>query len=174
MSDEVYGALDRIVAGMTIDMIKAYEARQRRLAGGRAGEMLHQIQVPVSGKVKEWVVWQEFNVIFPYPVIYSPAARSDNAFENPHFSQGFEWTSGEPVIIHAHVIRWNYDNQTSWIVGARIRWGAQSSAQAQPPPPPGAMNQAAAPTPARPRPFAGVLHLTFSGYSAPSDEETNQ
>lgn len=166
----VHGALQRVVGDMTIGTLAAYERERQRRAATAMGDVAQHFRLPINGKVKSYVTWGQLDLNFSYPFLYAPGRTFDNHHDTPHYTQGYEHTSGDPVIVHAHVIGWKFSAE-GWCVGATVRYGVQSGNvpfQAASPAAPAGVGSL--PPEARPHSFGGVLHMTFTGFASPVED----
>lgn len=148
------GALARSLNALTVGVVKAREAREEQLAPLRLGNIIQALQVPLSGKVAEKPQRIEIPVSWPYPFVYAPA-QTDSNLELPHFAPGIELLSPSPVIIIAQLHGWTR-NDEEWTTGATVGVTAWI---------PGAKKK---------QEFTALLHLTFTGYGAPSEDEDDE
>ena len=91
---------------------------------------------------------------FEYPFLYAPAQRLV-PFDRPHFTKGFELTSGAATLVHldAQVLSWDI-NESNWTIGAKIRLYAVAPLMDT-----------------TPVAFSAIAHLTFQGYAAYAEGE---
>lgn len=156
MSDTgLYGSLDRSLQALAIGNAEATadrEARDRVLQGM---DMTQQVQIPVSGLAWREPVWTKISVAWPYPFLNRiDRKRTDSDLQNPHFAYGCELQSDANVIVMAQVRDWTEDADTGWVVGAEVRicaWCPQARKK---------------------HAWSGVVHMSFTGYGAPSEDET--
>lgn len=116
--------------------------------------MIQAVQVPLQGRVAEKPQRVEVPVTWPYPFVYAPA-QTDSNLELPHFAPGVELLSPSPVIIIAQLHAWTR-NEEEWTNGATIGVTAWI---------PGAKKK---------HTFSAMLHLTFTGYGAPTEDEDDE
>lgn len=150
----VQGSLQRSLAALTIGTVKAREERDAMLEPISGSNMIQYRQIPVAGKVSEKPVHAEVNVDWPYPIVAAPA-QTDSDQERPHFALGVELLSTEPVMIFATVIGW-IDADDGWTEGARLRITAWI------------------PRARKKHDFSAILHLTFSGYGIPTEDDPSE
>lgn len=153
--DAVFGALTRSLAELTLGQRKAAEDRQKLddvLAGS---DMTQNLQIPCGGSASRAPVWTKTLVLFPYPFLNNiDRTRTDSELVHPHFTYGVEIHSDANVIITTQIREWIEDPDTGWMVGAQVRvcaWCPQARKNHR---------------------WTGVIHLSFTGYGAPAEEET--
>lgn len=118
-----------------------------------AGDVAQQVQVEVNGRVGQEPVVQTVEVKFPMPLLNRVAPNQHNNTPNPTFASGVEIVTGGLVILQAQLQSWTEDD-SSFIVGARMKLIAFS------------------PNAHRRRRYSAVVHLTFFGYGAPVEDDT--
>lgn len=145
--------LRRSINALTIGVVQAQRTRERELGPLSAGDIVQQVQVPVSGRVGRTPVQDDFEVQWEHPFLTRVAkGQSTMSFDNPTFATGIELKSADPVMLNVHLTDWVEDD-SSFIVGAKVRLSAWSPN---------------APKLSR---FSGIVHLTFFGYAAPTEED---
>lgn len=130
-----------------------FEARERELEPLRAGRFMQNIQIPVNGKASSHAVSTEMRVSFMHPFLGTVGGSRNDGLKRPHFNYGVEMLTASHVIIQAQV-RSFVENETQFMVGAMIRVLAWL---------PNATKQHA---------FSAVLHLSFTGYAGPSEDDS--
>jgi hypothetical protein len=143
---------------MTIGLVQGQKFRQRILSDTHTGEYEQQVQLKFSGTAgNEWG-YVDADIYFQNPFLYAPAQRMV-PFDRPHFSKGFELLNAGPTLVHldAQVTDWHI-NESSFIVGAKVRIYATAPSMTT-----------------APQPFSAIAHLTFQGFStyAEGDEYIN-
>lgn len=149
----VQGSLQRSLAALTIGTVKAREERSAMLDPISGGNMIQYRQVPVAGRVMKRPVSAEVNVDFDYPFAIA-TARTDSDQERPTYNVSVELLSTGPVIILPQLVRW-IDADDGWTEGAVVRvtaWIPEANKKHD---------------------FSAILHLSFSGYGVPTEDETD-
>lgn len=116
------------------------------------GNMIQYRQVPVAGSVGRDPIEAEVRVDWSYPFV-AANAQTDSDMERPHFSYGVELLSAGPVMIVPQLTAW-IDSDDGWTEAATFRVTAWV---------PGAKKK---------HDFSAILHLTFSGYAVPGEDDT--
>lgn len=147
------GQMERALIELTLGVHRGRVARERALKSTRQGEYDQQIQVAFSGVATGTFGFADVPVTWEHPFIFAPLQR-DPQFETPLVTSHIEFQqdSGELVIAHAHVVRWNIDSR-GWYIGATVRVAV------------------CAPTATGNVPYAAVAHLNFQGFASPTDED---
>lgn len=150
----LHGALERSLSALLIDAPEAQAEREAQLEPLRGSDMSQVLQVSAAGLAARQPIWTEQELIFPYPFVQNidPTA-ADSGLENPHFATGVELLTGDNVMIDAQVRGWVYSPE-GWVTGARVRISAW------------------APNARKKVRYSAVVHLTFSGYATPTDDES--
>lgn len=146
--------LQRSLTALTAGVPEAHEELERELEPTVDGHFAQQLQVPLSGEVGSTPVWTTFSVYWPHPFLMRVApSRQAGSIKQPHFASGIELKSDARVIIEVQVMDW-IENDSAFLKGAKMRAMAWA---------PGAgMNVR----------YSALLHMTFSGYAAPSDDDS--
>lgn len=129
------GSLGRSLQALTVGVVKARESRRRQLALTDLGETIQVARVPLAGWAgpppvqsaafvdveadPQRLATTTFRVDFAQPFVEDPTAR-DVDFDTPHFSQGYEAKTPEPIIVQAYVVGW-YRSEEDHYIGANIR-----------------------------------------------------
>jgi hypothetical protein len=148
------GQLERAIADLTIGVHREKDERHRKLHAIGGKEMTQQFRVPLAGTAGNGWGFVDGPIGFKLPFLWLPAQRGA-PFKTPHFSFGWEQTSGtnELVLVHAHVIKWNIDS-SSRVVGARVRYSTSAPMVAE----------------AQVVNYSGIVHLTFQGWAGETEE----
>lgn len=148
------GQIDRTLDALTIGVVKDKEARDRQLSYSAGTEMEQQVRVPLSGKVANGWGFVDDDVAWSLPFIWAPGQRNAN-FKTPHFNYGIvlEVQTEELIVIHAQVVRWVI-NDSSWVVGATVRFASSAPQLAE----------------GEELDYAATAHLTFQGLGAETEE----
>jgi hypothetical protein len=119
-----------------------------------AGDMQQVVMLMVQGRSWHKPVWSERNVYWEHPFLNNldPSA-GDSGLINPAFAAGVELLSDLHVILDPQVRTWLRDDD-DWTIGARIRVVAWS------------------PLALKKHRYSARIHLTFSGWAAPSEDES--
>jgi hypothetical protein len=145
--------LARGLARATVEATDAKTQRERELLPMSAGDMAQQVQIKVNGKVGKEPVTTNADVTFPLPFLNKLAPNQHNNTPDPTFASGVEIVTGGLVILQAQLQAWTED-ESSFIVGAKMKLVAFS------------------PNAYRLRRYSAVVHLTFFGYAAPAEDDT--
>lgn len=144
------GGLDALTTGI-IEGKESVEVEQFPLA---STEMIQRIHVPVTGVAGRATVYSEIDVEWPYPIINLMAAgEHESDQQTPHFATGVELQTDEHVFLDAHIRAWAQDDRDFYI-GATVRliaWAPEALKAVR---------------------FSAVLHLSFMGYAAASEDDT--
>jgi hypothetical protein len=143
--------LGALTAGV-IEGKERVEAEDYPLA---SGEMIQRIHLPVTGVANRQMVRDEIDVTWPYPIINQLAAgQHESHQETPHFASGVELLTDDPVFLDVQVRAWEQDDR-DFYTGATVRISAW------------------APEAVRTTRFSAVLHLSFMGYAAAAEDDTD-
>lgn len=151
----VYGALSRGLSALTIDQQQASQDQENLDKVLRGYDMTQNVQIPCSGIAWREPTWAKFDIRWQVPFLNNiDRSRTDSDLDKPHFTTGAELQSDANVILTAQVRSWTTDPETGWLVGAQVRvcaWCPQARKK---------------------HPWTGVIHLSFTGYGAPSEDDT--
>lgn len=143
-------ALDALTVGAT-------EAERRQHHADRivsGGDMAQHVRVELQGKVGNEPIYLEQRVSFPYPFLMKVAKlQTEGMTDRPHFNSGVELKSDSHVSIDPQVIGWIEDD-SQFIRGAVIRCAVWS------------------PDAPRLTRYSATVHLTFFGFAAPAEDDT--
>jgi hypothetical protein len=145
--------LPRVMQNLTIGVVRETQERERRALALGLQEIDQQFQIPVSGSAGTTIAWSSAAVGFDYPFAYAPGMR-DSDLDVPQMTYGAVIESGTPVVLTAVVTDWTREPTDDSITGATLQIGAYS---------PGA---------AAAIDFGAFLHVTFQGYGALLEDET--
>ena len=146
--------LQRSLVNITADTIEAKQRREDELGPLRAGDLVQVVQVKIGGDAAQTPVWIEKKVRWPNPFLMRVAPSAGNLGQDgPHFNSGFTLETAEPVILHAQIRDW-VETDSRFVTGAVVRFGAY------------------APDATTPRKFAATVHMTFYGYGAPQEDDS--
>lgn len=143
--------LSRSLEELTIGVhrsVRKNEAQESQLGGGT---FMQYMTVDVTGQVGSSLTVIDVPVDWEVPFLNRVDPRNAKGRINPHFASGVEILTDSYVSITCQVRSW-LENEQGWVMGANMRVLAHS---------PGA---------ARGQKFRAVLHLTFTGYAAPSED----
>lgn len=146
-------AIKRSIGAMTIGVVKSTREFEEERKRQSLRELEAQYQEQVSGTVGNVTAEATLMLTFETPFYFSPGTR-DSDLDVPQFSSGITELSVSGVIIQANVSKWVRDEDTDAVTGAAI------------------VIAAVAPGIDDPLDFAAVVHLTFQGYSAPVEDES--
>jgi hypothetical protein len=93
------------------------------------------------------------DVTFPLPFLNRVAPNQHNNTPNPTFAAGIEIVTGGLVILQAQLQSWTED-ESSFVTGAKMKFISYS------------------PNAPRLRRYSAIVHLTFFGYAAPTEDDT--
>lgn len=136
----------RAVTDLTLGVVKAVKASDRRRLTQGLAETDQQYQFPITGHAEELPAFTTVSITFDFPFYYAPSQR-DSDLERPHVGWGAECDAF--VMLSVHVSDWVTDEDTGATIGATVAIGvsAQGSDVA----------------------FSGKIHITFQGFSAPDE-----
>lgn len=152
----MHHALERSLAALTVGVAEGQARIERESAPMRGGNMQQAVQIPVKGRAWRTPIWTDKDVYFPYPFFQNvDPSVNDGSLVNPHYGGvGVELSSDVHIMIDAQVRGWIEDDDTGAIIGAHMRLNAW------------------APTATKKHPYNATLHLTFTGWAAPDDDES--
>lgn len=134
----------------------AFSIRVKAVAKANAGnayqltEVFQQYQIDVSGSVGSSPAFNEVQVPFQ-EMFYDVPGQRDSNHSEPHFTCGLVLDDGSPDLIYSVAVTdWNTDAQGNF-TAATVRIGMFN------------------PVLGSGTSFTGRLHVTFQGYSAPTD-----
>lgn len=148
------GQIDRTLDALTIGVVQGKAARDKQLSYSAGVEMEQQVRVPLSGKVANGWGFVDDDVAWSFPFIWAPAQRGVE-FQTPHFSYGIVHNveTEALIVVHAQVVRWTI-NDSSWVVGATVRFASSAPQLAE----------------GEELDYAATAHLTFQGLGAETEE----
>lgn len=144
-------ALHRAVADMTLGVAQSTRKREARDREMGFREVQQQYQIEIAGEATGVWGFAETSITFDYPFFYAPAQR-DSDLDRPHFWFGAELDFLGAV--SAVVTAWDTHPRTGAITGATVAVGVVTQAGAE-------------------VGYQGVVHLTFQGFAALSEDETD-
>lgn len=145
-------SVTRALGQVAIGVQLRRDRREAALAPTQMGHMMQQVQALVSGRAGADAQHAEDVVVqWPYPFV-NAQAFVDTMLDTPHFNYGSELLTPLPVILHPHVTSW-IQNDDEWYIGANMRVTAWM---------PGATKS---------HPFEAILHLSFTGFACPIEDE---
>jgi len=147
------GDAQRVLQKLTIGVTQARERRDATARQLGMRELEQQFQFPISGQAGTTIAWDSMGCDFDYPFYFAPGQR-DSDLEVPHMTYGVVLEGGTPVAIVACVTGWKRDNTDDSYTGATVAVGAFS---------PGA---------SAPIQYGGAIHISFQGYGALLEDET--
>lgn len=142
-----HAALARSLSRLAVGNPKEDQRREAELASMRPGNMVQAVQLPVAGTASPAVSSALIPLTFEHPFL-SPLSPDESDLTVPHFSEGAEVHSDGAVIVHSQVTDWTYDD-SGLIVGAKVKVVTHGDAVD----------------------FSATVHLSFTGYAAPSDDD---
>jgi hypothetical protein len=145
--------LDRVLAGLTIGVVRGKESADTRRREMSLGETMLQFQVPINGEGGTQVATDSFDLDFDTPFHFAPGQR-DSDFDTPQYTAGVQLDGGAGVNVDVHVRAWKRDPDTDAVTGATVEVST------------------VAPGTLEPVPFNGLCHLTFQGYGALHEDES--
>lgn len=148
-------SVQRVLGRLTIGTVKDREAQVARTADSKLREELFEFQLAFAGNANDHIGWQPARCVFPAPMVSAPLQR-DVDLDAPQFWSGYQlYSSSAPVVMVAYVQDWDTDD-SDYFTGASCQIGAYV---------PGGVEDVE---------FAGIVHLTFQGYSGPILEDDDQ
>jgi hypothetical protein len=144
------GATARTLLNLTIGSQKAMRAREQRDREMGLSEIMQHFQIGISGVAATGWGFAQATIAFEFPFYYAPGQR-DPDFPQPQFWFGAE--AGAPVAVSAVVGEWIADEDNGATIGAKVWVGVQAAVVGVA--------------------YDGVLHLTFQGFSALSEDEVD-
>lgn len=147
------GDLGRVMRSLTIGPVHDTDARERRARDLGLSEIDEQFQLPIAGDAGSVIAWDSVTVSFDHPFHYAPGQR-DSDLDVPQFTYGAVIESGSPVIVSACVTGWIRDEDDDAVKGAVVQVGAHLPGTSE------AVH------------YGGFVHVTFQGYGALQEDET--
>jgi hypothetical protein len=154
-------AINRSIRTRTIDTTRALEARRAMLGYDALGEIEQQFQLPMEGTAGDVMGWFEIRLKFDVEFYNAPDSRM-SPYTLPHFTYGYVITTPTPVLVAACVREWTLDDIDT-VSGAKVAIGTCN---------PG-LSQTPDTAPVVAVPFAGYMHLTFQGFGAPAENNSD-
>jgi hypothetical protein len=146
--------LARSIGALVVGEPQATEERETALRPISGGDMAQNIRAPIEGTAFRRPQWTRFGVSWPNPFLMAMSPQqTDGDLRTPHFTPGVEIVSGANVIIQVLLREWVTDAR-GFYTGASLAVGAWL------PEAPKRVN------------FSGFLHLSFSGYAGPSEDDS--
>lgn len=143
----------RVMQGLSIGTVQETTRRAEKARELGLREIEVQFQIPVAGSAGTVIEWDSSSCDFDYPFYYAPGAR-DSDLDTPQMLYGAVIESGSPVVLTACVTAWKQDESDDSYIGATLAIGAYS---------PGVAEAVS---------FGGSLHVSFQGYGALLEDET--
>jgi hypothetical protein len=145
-------ALERSLAALTVGEPQAHLDRERELYPLRATDMAQNVLATFGGEIGRNPLWTRIAVAFPCPFIMAmDPGRTDSNVPHPHFATGVE--TKQPISVSINLTDWVGDDR-GFITGAKFMLGVW------------------APSNRKRLKFSGKIHLTFFGYAAPEDDDS--
>lgn len=139
---------------MTSGVVEGQRGRDEELFALEPTEMAQQVHINVSGQAGRKRVTIEQVVDWPYPfMMVVSQSQNDSSLQTPHFNCGIVLKSDDYVMIDASVRDW-IENDARLITGAKVKITV------------------VAPEAPKMVPYDAVVHLTFMGFAAPSEDDT--
>lgn len=149
-------ALQRSIAALAIGAPQANQERADALYAVSGAEMDQHVHVAIDGAISPGATaWAEVDVTFPFPFLMAmdPGA-ADTTIRVPHFTHpGVEMLKGPDIQVYVTLREWLTDD-LGFYTGATFRIGVFS------------------PTSRKAADYDARLHFTFSGYAAPTDDDS--
>lgn len=156
-------ATQRTLADLTIGNVLSMQQRTARQAEVALQETTQQYQFEISGTSSTGLAWGQVQVIFDYEFYYAPGQR-DSDLDRPQFYVGAEvappidedpedYPEPSPVAVMATVTRWLVNEDNGGISGANVAVGTFADRDGVT--------------------FDGLVHLSFQGFTALVDTETD-
>lgn len=140
------GSVGRLLADITVGTIQSTRRRDLEVRENALKEIELQYQFQINGVAAPELAFAPITVTFTHSFFYAPGERL-SSLEYPQFSFGAHTTPA--VGIHAVVESWYHDTTNGAINGALVQVGAIGNAA-----------------------FDGLVHLTFQGYAALSEDQS--
>lgn len=148
--------LQRSIAAMTIALHKAVEQKDARTSPYRMTEREVQYQIKLAGSAAAQPAETSVPVTFDVTFLADTGAQRDSSLNVPQIRVGWEFRTAPPgLIAYAHATDWDYDDLGA-VQGVTMTLGVYAPLQAT-----------------DSAPFDGVCHLSFQGYGAPIDNDTD-
>lgn len=144
-------SLTRGLEELTIGVHRSVRKNERQETQLGGGTFMQYMTVDVNGLVDSMLQVTDVPVDWEVPFLNRVDPRNAKGRVDPHFTSGVEILTDSYVSITAQVRSW-LENEQGWVMGANMRILAHA---------PGA---------ARGQKFRAVIHLTFTGYAAPSED----
>jgi hypothetical protein len=145
--------LQRSLQAISVGHVKGRERLRAELAPMEAGDMAQAVHVPVKGKAGTRLAMTDLRVTFAYHFLTKITVGDDeDEPTEPTFGSGVELRSDAPVMIDVVLRDWIEDDR-GLVTGAKVRV------------------QAIAPGVIQEQNFNAVVHLTFTGYAAPAEDD---
>lgn len=148
-------ALERSLTALAVGIPQAADDRNAALEDFAAAEMDQYVHYRLRGSIGRDPAWHDIDLVFPYPFLseVDPNA-TDTTLRVPHFVQpGVEWKNGPDIVVNAILRAWVRD-EYGLFTGATMRLAVS------------------APRAGKVDPIEAVLHFTFSGYAAPTEDDS--
>lgn len=145
------GDLSRVMRGLTIGVVRETDARDKRAKALGLNEIEEQFQIPVGGAAGTSVSMEAVELTFDYPFYFAPGMR-DSDFDVPQMTYGAQLDGA--VIYSVAVLGWDRDVADESVKGATV--GISVCA-------PGTTEGVS---------FGGFVHVTFQGFGALLEDET--
>lgn len=143
-------ALQRAIGRMTLGAVQSVERRRQLNEEMAYAEVQEQFQLAVSGSTSTSPIFATTaEILFDYAYFYAPGQRESDLLV-PQF--WFGSVIDEPVMLTASVVSWTADADNDATIGAVVRVGAVGADAGVD--------------------YAGWLHLTFQGYGALIEDES--
>lgn len=140
-------ALEELTIGVHRS-VKKNEDQEAQLGGGT---FMQYMTCDVTGLVGSGLLAIDVPVDWDLPFLMRVDPRNARGRVDPHFTSGIEILTDSYVNLTVQIRSW-LENERGWLMGANLRVLAFA---------PGAL---------RSHSFRAVLHLTFTGYAAPSED----
>jgi hypothetical protein len=146
--------LMRSLARVTFEMAADRQRHEDAVALVAGGDMAQYVHVNVDGKVGREAVYLQQEIEFPYPFLMRVArTQTEGPQDSPHFSTGVEVKTDGHVMLDAQIRRWIEDD-SQFITGAVVRIAVWS------------------PDAPKLTTYSAIVHLTFFGFAAPVEDDT--
>lgn len=146
--------LHRALAGTTVEMLSAQRRERGQWAQLEAADQIQVVQVKFAGNVNQKPVLVDFTVNFELAFLMKVGpGQTKLGQDRPHFNVGVEIQHPVPIHIEAQVRDWVEDG-SQFITGAKCR------------------AQAWIPAATRRYNFSALIHMSFFGLCAPTEDHT--
>jgi hypothetical protein len=163
MMAAAHGATQRMLADLTIGGIRSMQKRAESTAEISLQETTQQYQFEIEGSAAKEMAWATVPVTLDYE-FYSAPGQRDSDLDRPQFYFGADIAppidepaadhpEPAPVAVFATVTRWLLNEGNGAVIGANVAVGCLTDQDGVA--------------------FSGLVHLSFQGFTALVDVETD-